>query len=443
VSRDIVLRGGTLIDGNGGLPLQDAAVLIRGREILAVGPSQRIGVPDGSTTWDTRGKTILPGLIDAHVHLRAYAGQERSDFYLWSVTTFVEEQTLHAAANASKALRAGFTTVRDCAGGRAEIAVKHAVDQFLVDGARVLVAGFVGMTGGHGDLFLPPAVEQRPYPPADGVDACRKLVRAYARDGVDWIKVCTSGGVLSLGDESEWRNFTLEETRVVVDEAHALGKRVAAHAHTRDGIRQALDAGVDSIEHGSALDAELIERMLASGTWLCPTLAVTEQIAAHGAERGLPAAVLAKNELVRARRRLAARSAAERGVRLFLGTDSSSILTFGHHAWELELLVSELGLSPMRALQVGTRDAAQAIGLGDRTGSLEPGRWADVLVVDGDPLADIRLLQDASRILGVFRDGRLLVDRGLEPLATESAASAGSGSAAEPRPHGAGTPGMS
>jgi imidazolonepropionase-like amidohydrolase len=240
------------------------------------------------------------------------------------------------------------------------------------------------------------------------------LVRAYARDGVDWIKICTSGGVLSIGDESEWRNYTLEETRVVVDEAHALGKRVAAHAHTRAGIRQALDGGVDSIEHGSALDAELVQRMLDSGTWLCPTLAVTEHIHAHGRERGLPTAALEKNALVRASRLEAARAAAAAGVRMFLGTDTSSVLPYGRHAWELELLVSLLDVSPMRALQIGTRDAAQALGIGERCGVLGAGRWADVLVVDGDPLVDIRVLQSQDRIHGVFRDGRLVVDRGLD-----------------------------
>src|SRR5215469_12857324 len=298
MTRDIAIVGGTLIDGSGGPPLPDSCVLLRGREILAAGARSNTAVPDGARVYDAAGKTLLPGLIDAHVHLRSYAGTDRSDFYLWSQATFLEEQVLHAAANARKALQAGFTTLRDCAGGRVEVAVKHAIDQHLLDGARVLVAGFVGMTGGHGDLFTPPAVEHRPYPTADGPDECRKLVRAYARDGADWIKICTSGGVLSLGDESDWRNYTLEEVRVIVDEAHALGKRVAAHAHTRAGVRQALDGGVDSIEHGSALDAELIGRMRDSGTWLCPTLAVTEHLHAVGRQRGLPEAFLAKNELV-------------------------------------------------------------------------------------------------------------------------------------------------
>jgi imidazolonepropionase-like amidohydrolase len=413
VTQDVALVGGTLIDGHGGPPLQDACLLLRGRDILAVGRRPNIGIPDDARVFNVEGKTLLPGLIDAHVHLRSYAGSDRADFYLWNQATFLEEQVLHAAANARRALEAGFTTLRDAAGARLEVAVKHATDQQLLDGARVIVAGFVGMTGGHGDLFTPPAMERRPYPTADGVDECRRLVRAYARDGVDWIKICTSGGVLSLGDESEWRNYTLEEVLTIVDEAHALGKRVAAHAHTLNGVKQALDAGVDSIEHGSALDAQLIQRMLDLGTWLCPTLSVSEQIHTLGKAHGLPAAVLHKNELVRTSRAESARAASKAGVRLFLGTDTSSILQFGRHAWELELMVNLLGISAMRAIQIGTRDAAQALGIGSTCGVLEAGHWADVLVIDGDPLADIRLLQQHERIVAVFRDGRLLVDRGL------------------------------
>lgn len=413
MTQDIALVGGRLIDGNGGSPLEDACILLRGREILAVGPRTSTGVPDDALRYDVAGKTILPGLIDGHVHIRSFAGTGRSDFYMWSQATFYEEQILHAARNARAALEAGVTTLRDAAGARLEVAVKHATDQQLLDGARVIVAGFVGMTGGHGDLFAPPAVDRRPYQTADGPDECRKLVRAYARDGVDWIKICTSGGVLSIGDESDWRNYTLEEVRTIVDEAHALGKRVAAHAHTRGGVRQALDGGVDSIEHGSSLDAELIQRMLDQGTWLCPTLAVSEQISAIGEQRGLPTAALRKNDAVRASRKDAARAAAAAGVRIFMGTDTSSILPFGRHAWELELLVDLLGVSPMRALQIATHDAAEALGLGSRTGVVEAGRWADLLVVDGDPLADIRLLQQSERIHAVFRDGRLLTNRGL------------------------------
>lgn len=401
------LVGGTVVDGTGARG-RAATVVIAGDRVESVGGA----IPPGATTIDVRGRTILPGLIDAHVHLCSYAGEEQRDTRLWGVTTFAEEQVLHGAANAAKALRAGFTTVRDMAGGRAQVALKHALDAFVLEGARVVSAGFVGMTGGHGDLFTPPAVERRPFAVADGVDACRAAVRRHARDGADLVKICTSGGVLSLGDKSEWRNYTDAETRAIVDEAHALGMRVAAHAHTTAGIAQALDAGVDSIEHGSRLDEALAARMAQAGTRLVATLAIHEQIHLHGAERGVPAESLAKAAALHDARTRAVRVAKAAGVRIVCGTDSSSVLPFGLHAWELELLCRDGGFTPMEAIVAATRDAAEAVGLADRTGTLEPGKWADLLVVDGDPTKDVALLREAERIRMVFRQGRLLVDRG-------------------------------
>ena len=402
----LALVGGTVIDGTGA-PARVADVLIDGDSIVSVGAT----VPAGAATRDVKGKRILPGLIDGHVHLCSYAGDGKRDVHLWSVTTFPEEQILHGAANAHKALAAGFTTVRDMAGGRAEVALKHALDDFVLEGARVVSAGFIGMTGGHGDLFTPVAVERRPLLVADGADACRTAVRRHARDGADLIKICTSGGVLSVGDKNEWRNYTDEETRVIVDEAHALGMRVSAHAHTRSGIAQALDAGVDSIEHGSQLDAELAKRMAATGTRLCATLSIHEQIRLHGAERGVPAASLAKAAALHDSRIAATRIAKAEGVRIFAGTDSSAVLPFGLHAWELELLCTDGGFTPMESIVAATRDAAEAVGLGERTGTLEPGKWADLIVVDGDPLADIAILRDPERIRTVYREGRALIDR--------------------------------
>lgn len=401
------LTGGLVIDGTGAPPRR-ATVVIAGDRIGAVADAP----PAGAATIDVRGRTILPGLIDAHVHLCSYAGDAAKADRLWSVTTFPEEQVLHGAANARTALLAGFTTVRDMAGARAEVAIKHALDAFVLEGARVVSAGFIGMTGGHGDLFTPPAVEPRPSVLADGVDACRTAVRRHARDGADLIKICTSGGVLSMGDKSEWRNYTLEETRAIVDEAHALAMRVAAHAHTRAGIAQALDAGVDSIEHGSQLDEALAERMATSGTRLVATLSIHEQIRLHGRERGVTAESLAKAEALHEGRVRAVRVARAAGVRIACGTDSSSVLPFGLHAWELELLCRDGGLTPMEAIVAATRDAAETVGLADRTGTLEAGKWADLIVVDGDPLADVSLLRDAARIRMVFREGRRLVDRG-------------------------------
>lgn len=415
----IALTGATLIDGTGAAPVAGATVVVEGRTIARVGPVPEVPIPDGATVYDLAGQTLMPGLIDGHVHLLSYAGEGFRDIHLWNVLTFIEEQTLHAAANARKALLAGVTTVRDMAGSRPEIAVKHAVDQGVVDGARVVASGFVGMTAGHGDLFCPANIERRPWRPADGPDECRKLIREYARDGVDFIKLCTSGGVLSIGDENEWRNYTMAETLAIVDEAHALGKRVAAHAHTRAGIRQALEAGVDTLEHGSQLDDELVELLLARGAWLCPTLAITEYLLTAGEARGVPAASLAKARALRPGQLAGIRKAYEAGVPLFAGTDSCNTFPFGAHAWELELLHRDIGLTPLEAVVAATATAAAALGLGDKTGTIEAGKWADLLVVDGDPLADLAILRNPRRLLGVFRDGRPLVDRGLRRASCE------------------------
>jgi imidazolonepropionase-like amidohydrolase len=413
-------RGGRLIDGTGAPAVEQATLLVQEGRIADVGDG-RMQIPDGLPVYDARGKTIMPGLIDGHVHLRSNAVGAKVANYLWQATAFIEEQTLHCAGNARIALDAGITTVRDMAGGRPEVATKHAIDDGVLSGARVIAAGFVGMTAGHGDMFCPAGIAERYWPPADGVDACRKLVRRYARDGLDLIKICTSGGVLSTGDKNEWRNYTMDETLAIVDEAHALGMKVAVHAHTRAGILQALHAGVDTIEHGSALDEELIELMLASGAMLCPTLAITEFILKRGEEAGIAPESLEKARRLKAHSLEGHRAAHAAGVPIFMGTDSSAAYRFGHHARELTLMHELIGLTPMEAIVAATHTAAVALGIDDETGALEPGKRADLLIVDGNPLEDVRVLETKGAILGVFQSGRLMVDRGLT-YAVEAAA---------------------
>ncbi|MER5515408.1 amidohydrolase family protein [Streptomyces sp. NPDC002763] len=411
-----VLSGMTLIDGTGSAARANAAVVIDGAVIAEVGPADAVATTPRDTVYDLRGMTLLPGLIDCHVHLRSNAGTRPHDVHLWNMLTSVEEQTLHAAANAREALRSGFTTVRDTAGSLPEVAVKHVVDEYVLDGARVVASGLVGMTAGHGDMFCPATLdEKRMWPPADGVDECRKRVRQYARMGVDLIKICTSGGTLSLGDKTEWRNYTDAEIDAIVDEAHALDLRVAAHAHTRGGITAALSAGVDTLEHGSDLDDDLIELMLEQGTFLCPTLSISEFMTEHGPGRGLAAEQLDKAERLRERRLASVRRAYRAGVRIISGSDSSNTMRFGNHARELELLHEQIGMTPAEVLVAATSAAADALGLGARTGTVAPGRWADLLLVDGDPLADLRVLADRRRLRAVFREGRAV-----DPGAAES-----------------------
>jgi imidazolonepropionase-like amidohydrolase len=407
----IALTNCRIIGTAEGTVLERGYVLIEGRFITRVAPMSELQLPSQVETFDLRGSTLMPGLIDAHVHLLANAAERRQDIHLWNVTTFIEEQTLHAGRNAEIALESGVTTVRDMAGSRPEVAVKHAVDDFVIRGSRVVASGFVGMTAGHGDMFCPPAIDRRLWKTADGPSACRQLVREYARDGVDFIKICTSGGVLSQGDRPNWRNYSPEETAVIVDEAHALGMKVAAHAHTAEGIKQALGAGVNTIEHGSQLTDELAAEMASQGTWLCPTLTLATYILEHGEARGVPAESLRKGAETHKSLIEGVRRAHKEGVRIVVGTDSCNTMAFGNHAKELELLQKTLNLTGAETIAMATQSTADAIGLGERVGSVAPGRWADLLVVDGDPQADCRLLQDRRRILLVVRDGAILVSR--------------------------------
>lgn len=409
--RDFTLTNARIIDGTG-TPTTTGTISVKNGIIQEV-TSQIVATSNDARVIDVQGATVMPGLIDGHVHLLANAGAKSENIHLWNVLTFIEEQTLHAAANAIKALQAGVTTVRDLAGSRPEIAVKHVMDAHIFPGARVVSAGFVGMTAGHGDMFCPVNIDKRIWTTADGPDECRKLVRQYARDGSDLIKICTSGGVLSVGDKSGWRNFTVEETNVIVDEAHALGMRVAAHAHSRAGIKQALDAGVDTIEHGSSLDEELIQQMVDQGTWLCPTLSISQYMISSGRERGIPEESLEKAEEMRDSRLSSVRSAYEAGVRIFMGTDSCNTMAFGNHAWELELMVEQLGMTPAEAITASTSAAAEALDIGHLTGSLQLGKAADLLVVNGNPEEDITILQNANNFRAVIREGISYVDQGL------------------------------
>ncbi|MFB6679538.1 amidohydrolase family protein [Streptomyces sp. NPDC056390] len=401
----LILTGMVVIDGTGGPPVHDATVVVEGDRISSVVRGAAMpGDPKDKVVY-VPGATVMPGLVDAHVHLLSNAGRSPQDVHLWNVVTPIEEQTLHAAANARKALASGVTTLRDTAGSWPEVSVRNAVADGVLDGPRILASGMVGMTAGHADMFAPAALRERLWQPADGVDECRKRVREYARMGVDLIKICTSGGTLSVGDKTEWRNYTDDEVHAIIDEAHGLGLSVAAHAHTTRGIRVALEAGIDTLEHGSGLNEELIELMLKAGTVLCPTLSISEQMLTHGQALGLPEESISKAEHLAPLRRAAVRRAYEAGVPIIAGTDSGNTLPFGTHARELQLLHELVGMTPMEAIVAGTSAAANALGIGAETGSVEPGKCADLLIVRGDPLADLTVLQDRRRLATVLRGG--------------------------------------
>lgn len=399
------LRGVPAWDGERDLGTVDIAW--RSGRFTEIGAST--AVTSGPPAAGLREITAIPGLVDTHVHLAGYAGPPGAsgspDTFTWPLVTTREEQVLHAAANAQRAMRAGITTLRDLAADRVQAALARAFAAGILAGPRLLASGAVGMSAGHLDLFTPAAVADRP-PTADGPDACRALVRRWARDGLGGIKIYTSGGVLSQGDKPAWRNHTDAELAATVDEAHALGMLVAAHAHSADGIDRALAHGVDSIEHATGMTASQADVLAARGVPVAPTLLINEIIAAGrpGAtpeSRSKAAAMVADRD-----GRFAA--AARAGVRFVLGTDASGYFVGFDGAWaEMRRMASVLGWPPERVLRAATSDAADAVGLSGEAGRLAPGRSADLVLVRGRPQDDPQCW-DPGRIVAVLCRGRVV-----------------------------------
>src|ERR1700712_5077695 len=363
-----------------------------------------IGDPSGTAEY-----SVIPGLVDTHVHLLGYAGGRANargfDTFTWPLVTIREEQTLHAAANAQRAMRFGVTTLRDLGADESQAAVARVFDAGILTGPRLLASGPVGMSAGHLDLFTPRAVVDRP-PTADSPDACRALVRRWARAGLTGIKTYTSGGVLSMGDKVNWRNHTRAEIAATVDEAHALGMLVACHTHSAQGIQIALDEGMDSIEHGTGMTPAQAQMLAARGIPVAPTLLINDMIARAEVPVSAEAQSIAA-ELVSVRDG-PLRSAADAGVRFVLGTDANGyFLEFGDQWQELVRMVEVLGYSPARALQAATSDAAASLGLGASVGRIAPGFGADFVVMRGRPWEDASLLT-ADNIVAVVCRGQVV-----------------------------------
>ncbi|WP_191906704.1 metal-dependent hydrolase family protein [Microbacterium lushaniae] len=349
--------------------------------------------------------SIIPGLIDTHVHLDSAAVPGAGDWMTWPLVTPVSERSLHVVAHARRAAAMGVTTLRDLSGSEPQLSAARAFDAGLIPGPRLLVHGAVGMTAGHGDLFTPPHYPHR-GPVADSPDECRKLVRQWAREGADGIKIFTSGGVLSIGDKVGWRNQTREEIAATIDEAHALGMLVAAHAHSSEGVDIALEMGVDSIEHGTGILPRHWDVLLERNIPVAPTLLINDAIA----ERRIPVSDEAaeKGRAVVAERDENFVGAAAAGIRFVLGTDANGVfVAFGDQLEELRLMKRAFSWSSERTLRAGTSDAADAIRLTTKVGRLAPGLGADFVVVRGKPWRDIDDLT-AENIVAVVARGRLV-----------------------------------
>ncbi len=407
--KKIAITGGTLIDGTGGDPLPDCNITIEAGLIKTIGPDPAPGDLSGYECYDARGKTVMPGLIDAHTHLW---GVTSLDTLTWTLDHPCL-RTARASMDVWRLLDSGFTTVRD-PGTYISIFLRDAVNEGALPGPRILSAGkVITQTGGHGDPThnLPQSwVEERSIcRVADGADDCRRAVREQIREGADMIKIMTTGGVLSDRDNPKFTQFCLEEIQAITEEAHARGYLVASHAQGTKGIKNALRGGVDTIEHGNGLDNEAITLMLDTGAFLIPTLAVFQALLDGGPHCGVKPRHLSKVEAIKEIHQKAFFTAWKAGVKIGLGTDY--LLTpqvtgtvMGSHAKELALYV-EAGLSPMDALVCATQNNAAALGLEKITGTLEPGKSADLLIVDGDPLGNITVLQDPDRLVHIFKEG--------------------------------------
>jgi imidazolonepropionase-like amidohydrolase len=401
----IAVRCGTLIDGTGVEPARGATLVLDGDTI--VGIDRGGSVPRDAEVVDAAHLTVMPGMIDCHVHLGSSTwGVQQRLMMPFSLIV------AHALNHARTTLEAGFTSVRDAAG--TPRGVKMAIEQGLFPGPRMRIAvSALSQTGGHGDSVMPNganvrAVSELPLTVVDGVEGVRRATREVLRAGADQIKVHTSGGVMSPNDEPGATGFSPDEIAAIVYEARAAGKTVMAHAQATQGIKNAVLGGIQSIEHGIYLDEEVVDEMKRRGTFLVPTL-VAPLWVVRRAEKdpsSVPPYALRKAREVMADHQASFRLAVERGVRIAMGTDTG-VGPHGTNAEELERMV-EGGMTPMQAIVATTRTAAECARIAHLTGTLEVGKRADLLGLDGDPLADIRILQNKDRLSLIMRDGQII-----------------------------------
>ena len=392
----VYVLAGKLLDVRAGRLLTDQVIVIRGERIERVIPASEAALPHGANVIDLSGATVLPGLIDAHDHL---TGDHRFHGYR-ALSISVPRQTLYGVLGARKTLAAGFTTVRNVgASGYADVALRDAINDGEILGPRMLVSGpALGITGGHCDNnLLPPEYNHRAQGVADGPWAARAKVREIIKYGADLIKFCATGGVLSKGDDVGVLQYTLEEMQAIVAEAHKLGRKVAAHAHGAEGIKTAILAGVDSIEHASLIDDEGIRLARERGTFLVMDIYNDTFILEHGAAVGILPESLEKERQIGQAQRDNFRRAHQAGVRIAFGTDGA-VYPHGDNAKQFAYMV-EYGMTPLEAIQAATIHAAELLGWADRVGALEPGKFADLIAVAGDPLADVALLEKVGFVM--------------------------------------------
>ena len=402
--QQVVVQAGRVLDVRTGQYHTGQTILIENGRIAGIGGTAEMAakIAPGARVIDLGNRTVLPGLIDCHTHLTfapTLIGPAR-------LHLSVPREALLGARNARVTLEAGFTTVRNLgADGYADIALRDAINAGDVPGPRMVASGPpLSITGGHFDQnFLAPQFQSPGDGIANGVTGVMVKVRENIKYGADVIKFMATGGVLSEGDDPALEQYTPEEMRAIVETAHGLGKKVAAHAHGAVGIRNAVLAGTDSIEHGTYIDQEDIRLMKEHGTYLVPTLYLLDWFPEHSKDLGITPGVLEKARVVMGVAGANIGAAMRAGVKVALGTDAA-VYPHGLNGHEFAAMARR-GLTPLQAIQAGTVNAADLLGWTDRIGTLEPGKFADLIAVDGDPLADVTILE---RVAFVMKGGQVV-----------------------------------
>src|SRR6266700_1359666 len=422
----IVLKAARLFDGKSKALMQNGVVIVQGDKIVNVGSN--LSVPDGARVIDLGDATLSPGFMDAHTHLTLDYSGDYNQRRLHELDLNVSEQAIKATTYARATVEAGFTTVRDV-GSRfvssrefVDVALRNAINKGVIVGPRMLVATKgIGATGGHFDPtsgfrdFLFGREPDYTDGIANGPDEIRKAVRFEVKNGADVIKAAVAGGVLSLTDEVDTPEVTPEEMAALVDESHRLRKKVAVHCHGDQAAHDAIEAGVDSIEHGSFMKPETLTMMKRKGTFLTPTLMATEWI--MNKIDNYPQALQAKAKAAAAARSEMFRNALKLGVKISFGTDAA-VFPHGQNAKEFKLMV-DLGMTPVDALRSATANDAELLGIGQKVGTLEKGKLADIVAMPGDPASDITATE---RVFFVMKEGKIvrngppIVSMGAKPI---------------------------
>jgi imidazolonepropionase-like amidohydrolase len=384
-------------------PLGPTTIIVRDGKVAELRDGH-VAADAGATVIDLRDKTVLPGLIDLHVHLWGFRG-DPIQTRVTAINRDVADDLIYAAANAKKTIRAGFTTVRDLGGNPRGIrALRDGIARGDIAGPAIVNAGtMISVTGGHGDGAngvredIADMIKDTQVNVCDGVDDCRRAVRQQVGLGAQVIKFAATGGVLSNVSGGLGRAMQPEEMRAIIDTAHALGRRVAAHSHAAEGTRAAVEAGVDTIDHGTFLDDETIRVMKAKGTWLVPTMMAPRAALAQARGGQLPPATIPKAEEAAAAAIESHKRAIAAGVKVAFGTDTG-VSPHGDNAQEFALMV-EAGMTPAQAIRAATVSAAEVLGQSALIGTIAPGKQADLIAVDGDPLADVKRLETVAFVM--------------------------------------------